>query len=373
VPAECFTGISAGLVRQWLIRNTVDLRFDLFPPGSFPSVLQEVVILSGRRQSFSDDAGLCEICEHSLHRSMSSTTHTIPPTRQPWTRYLLSRHEIQALEEAGDLADVWTLGQVAKFEVAAVTGANEYFSVDSVTMHAFDLGAWSTPLLPRIRHAPGLRYTLNDHQGTEQTGAKTHLLDFSSDRADPAQSRQASKYIELGVRDGLPDRYKCRIRSPWYRVPFIRSGPLMLSKRSHFYPRVILNEARVTTTDTIYRGSMIGFFDGRESDLTAGFHNSLTLLSAEIEGRSFGGGVLELVPSEVGRLLVPMVQGFGEELDRLDAVARSSAAGMENALIEETDLLLLKANIGLTPDLIERLNAGRQSLLRRRLDRNSAP
>jgi len=32
----------------------------------------------------------------------------------------------------------------------------------------------------------------------------------------------------------------------------------------------------------------------------------LTALSAELEGRHYGGGVLELVPSEIERLLVPL-------------------------------------------------------------------
>jgi hypothetical protein len=262
---------------------------------------------------------------------------------------------------------------VAKFEVAAVTGANDYFSVDSKTLVEFGMEEWSVPLLPRIRHAPGMRYTCSDHRLADESGAKTHLLDFSEARSDPIGNRNASRYLQIGVEQDLPLRYKCRIRSLWYRIPFIRSGPLMLSKRSHFYPRVILNDAGVVTTDTIYRGSMVGFFSGRESDFAAAFHNSVTLLSAEIEGRSFGGGVLELVPSEISRLRIPIIPGFGAELDRLDSVARSSCAGMEDHLIEETDLLLVKADIGLTSSLVEQLAAARRSLLRRRLERNSTP
>ncbi len=40
VPSECFTGVSARTVRRWLASNVEDLRVDLFPAGSFPSVLQ---------------------------------------------------------------------------------------------------------------------------------------------------------------------------------------------------------------------------------------------------------------------------------------------------------------------------------------------
>ncbi|MGQ0824219.1 MAG: Eco57I restriction-modification methylase domain-containing protein [Actinomycetota bacterium] len=368
VPAECFTGISAGVLRQWVVANATELRFDLFPPGSFPAVLQEVVVMSGRRSAPTAGARECEIYEHAR---AASTAHLIPPTPHPWTRYLLSKSEIEAFDEATHLADVWTLGNVAKFEVAAVTGANDYFSVDSCTLDEFELRPWSVPLLPRIRHAPGLRYADADHASAEAIGAKTHLLDFASNRPDPSAQPRPAAYLAVGEQAELPSRYKCRIRSPWYRVPLIRSGRLMMSKRSHFHPRVVLNDVGAMTTDTIYRGEMVGFFGGREDDLVAAFHNSLTLLSAEVEGRSFGGGVLELVPSEVARLLVPLPQQFGAELDRLDAIARG-AADDGAALIQETDLLLVKADIGVTPELLDRLRGGRESLMQRRLDRNAS-
>jgi adenine-specific DNA-methyltransferase len=372
IPAEFFTGISSGLVREWLIQNVSELCFDIFPPGSFPSVMQEVMIVSGQRKPMSLGDGDCVIFEHTDVHSKSVTRHRIPQNRHPWTRYLLAKNDLDAFIEASTLLGIRPLGEIAKFEVSAVTGANDYFSVDSQTLFQFELEKWSIPLLPRVRYAPGLRYTPLDHQLVDEGGAKTHLLDFSSNRPDPTESREASRYIGIGVGRGLPHRYKCRIRSPWYRVPFIRSEPLMMSKRSHRYPRVILNEAGAVTTDTIYRGSIIDGSDVSEADLTSVFHNSLTLLSAEMEGRSFGGGVLELVPSEIARLRIPIVPGFGEELDRLDAVARSSCAAVEDLLVEETDLLLLKADIGLTPHLLDRLAEGRRSLLRRRLERNTA-
>jgi hypothetical protein len=108
--------------------------------------------------------------------------------------------------------------------------------------------------------------------------------------------------------------------------------------------------------------------------LVAAFANSGTLLSAELEGRSFGGGVLELVPSEVARLRVPVVSGLAPELGRLDRLSRelqlASAEDAADSLIWETDLLLVKADVGVSPRLVEELCAARRVLLQRRLDRN---
>jgi adenine-specific DNA-methyltransferase len=374
VPAECFTGTSARVVRAWLSHWVDDLRVDLFPPGSFPTVLQEVVVLSGKKRGSHRnlEPSPISVNEYDIQGNRRSWVHYVDPDAKTWTRYLLNPAQLSALAEASGLPVIHHLGGIAKFEVAAVTGANEFFSVDQQTMDRYDLQPWAVPLLPRVRHAAGLRYSSTDHAATVAAGAKGMLLNFSADLPDPMGSERPSRYLAMGVSEELPLRYKCRIRQPWYRVPWIWPGRLMLSKRSHRYPRIILNEAEVVTTDTIYRGRIAEKFRNREDDIVAGFHNSLTLLTAEIEGRSFGGGVLELVPSEVGRLLLPLGEGFGVHLDHLDAVLRSQNQIAEDGeeLIRETNALLVKAQVGLTSDLMDALDEARMSLLKRRLDRN---
>jgi len=148
-----------------------------------------------------------------------------------------------------------------------------------------------------------------------------------------------------------------------------------MSKRSHRFPRLILNATDAVTTDTIYCGGVVAP-NTDPAALVAAFHNSGTLLSAELEGRTFGGGVLELVPSEVSRLSVPLARKVAEELPRLDALSRETAntpPAVQDSLIHETDLLLIKAGIGVTPSLADRLSEARHILLARRLARSAAP
>jgi adenine-specific DNA-methyltransferase len=95
------------------------------------------------------------------------------------------------------------------------------------------------------------------------------------------------------------------------------------------------------------------------------------MLSAEIEGRSFGGGVLELVPSEVGRLAVPFVSGAGLILDELSRLTGPSNGEITDALVDRTDELLLQhGKIGATQ--LDQLRSARRRLQRRRLDRSDA-
>ena len=374
LPTECFTGCSARAVREWLVGEVDDLSFDLFQPGSFPGVAQEVAVLSGRRAAQTGvpaRSRSVRIVEHGSGCDGSSASsrgwsYRPGPEDRSWTRSLLEPCHLQALDVACSLASVTRLDRVARLAVGTVTGANDFFCVDDETLANGALEPWARPLLARARHAPGLVVTADDHAGARAHGARTWLLDFDAEAPSPEDHPAANGYLEAGRRAGLAGRYKCRIREPWYRVPAIRRGSLLLSKRSHTYPRLLLNTAGVHTTDTIYRGDVLAGQTMSAGALVACFHCSLTLLTVELEGRSFGGGVLELVPSEISRLAVVRGSSLGGRLRGLDRVARSREP---EELVHATDALLMAS--GLLPgELVELLSEGHRALMGRRLHRS---
>jgi hypothetical protein len=98
------------------------------------------------------------------------------------------------------------------------------------------------------------------------------------------------------------------------------------------------------------------------------FHNSLTLLTSELEGRSFGGGVLELVPSEVGRLVVPNVKITSSEFSRINKFSMNSNDSGEE-LITETNKLIALNFPDISLSFFDSLESARQLLLSRRIER----
>lgn len=54
--------------------------------------------------------------------------------------------------------------------------------------------------------------------------------------------------------------------------------------------------------------------------------NSATLLSAEICGRSYGGGVLKIEPGEASKLLVPSLELIETRCEQLRAIAGKAQA-----------------------------------------------
>ena len=93
-------------------------------------------------------------------------------------------------------------------------------------------------------------------------------------------------------------------------------------KRAHDAPRLILNKLEAYTTDTAYRINAKGC---NPEKLIYCFLNALTALSAELEGRHYGGGVLELVPTEIEKLIVPLPSAIRPEIRKLDTLVRQSS------------------------------------------------
>lgn len=365
LPTEFLTGVSASAVRNWLLTNTTDLTIDLFKPGSFPSVLQEVLVLTGRKAGPQDNRGTVQFHDHN--GGTRSWAHTIEVGLGTWTSFLLDPFEYQALSAAQGIRAIQPVGSVARFSVSTVTGANAYFCVTGEDLDRHDLREWAIPMLPRARHARGLIFDAADEKALDQNGLPAWMISFAADRSSPEKHRRARTYLENGRSQGIDQRFKCRVRTPWYRVPVVPAGDLLLSKRSNRYPRVICNHAGVVTTDTIYRGQMLAGARVTADAFTAAFHNSLTLLSAEIEGRSFGGGVLELVPSEVSALRFPIIPAAGPELFRLDEVARQAADPED--LVAATDEMVAHLLPDLDPQILTALADARQTLMTRRLER----
>jgi hypothetical protein len=177
----------------------------------------------------------------------------------------------------------------------------------------------------RSEHCPGIIYDEAQHRANSTKGNPTNFIWIRD--ALPLLPPKVRDYIAFGEDQQLHTRYKCRIRTPWYTVPSVRSSRIGMLKRSHDTPKLILNEAGAYTTDTAYRITAKAGID--EARLVYCFGNALTALSAELEGRHYGGGVLELVPSEIEALQIVLPAALERvDLSGLDQAVRTQKASV---------------------------------------------
>ena len=238
-----------------------------------------------------------------------------------WTRALLDESTREFLDELTEHPDVHRFKDIAEVDVGIVTGANKYFLITDKMVDRYKLGKYVFPMFGRSEHCPGVIYDKKQHKANSSKGNPTNLVWFKNPSVE--RDRAVRNYIEVGKKQKLHLRFKCRTRTPWYSVPSVYSTKIGMLKRAHDTPRLILNRLGAYTTDTAYR---IRSQSVKAEQLVANFFNPLTALSAELEGRHYGGGVLELVPSEIERLAVPLTAKGAQDLKQLDRDIRKKPA-----------------------------------------------
>lgn len=252
-----------------------------------------------------------------------------------WMPVFLSISERGLLAELKARDDVKRFAEIASVDVGIVTGANKFFLVSDATVKEFALQKWAHPMFGRSDHVRGLVYSASDHEVNKEIGLPANFLWFEEEQIEKLPDN-VRRYLDSGLNEKLHTRFKCRTRRTWYKVPSVYSAPVAMLKRAHHYPRLVLNSADAYTTDTAYRIRPLGI---KPEALVLGFVNSLTCLTAEMEGRHYGGGVLELVPSEIERLLVPIIEATSADLKAADKRFRSATNNSE--FLRMQDVLVL--------------------------------
>lgn len=189
-------------------------------------------------------------------------------------------------------------------------------------------------------HLKGSRVGKADWQAMSISGDRVHLLNIKP--SGGRLSATLTRYIRLGEEKKVHTGYKCSIRNPWYEVPSVWTPDGFLFRQIYDFPRVVFNQANVTSTDTIHRLTAKA---AKPERVIANTYTWLTAASAEIEGRSYGGGVLELEPTEAERLLVPSKLNGALPLSECDRLTR---AGRINEVLEENARIVLMKHMDLS-------------------------
>ena len=250
-----------------------------------------------------------------------------------WTKAILDIDELKLIKRVIAHPNVRKFKDIAKVDVGIVTGANKYFLVDNETVKSYKLEVFAYPMFGRSQHCPGIIYDDAQHIENQRQGLPTNFLYIDAEYENLSAS--VKNYIELGEAEEYHKRYKCRIRKPWFKVPSVYSTEIGMLKRCHDAPRLIHNKVGAYTTDTAYRVSSTVT---SAENLVCSFLNPLTAITAELEGRFYGGGVLELVPSEIEKLYIPIIDGLKHNVDELN---QSIKDGQIERVIKQQGSLLL--------------------------------
>lgn len=260
---------------------------------------------------------------------------------EKWLKLFLTATEIEFMREVRLHPHVALLSRFARVDVGVVTGKNAWFVLRGSEVESLGLTGMTEPLVSRAAHFRGAAVSLADWRVLAAADERVHLVNIrlpDGGRLPPT----AAAYVAKGEADSVHLGYKCSIRKPWYHVPSLWNPDAFLFRQIHDFPRFVRNQVVATATDTIHRVTA----HGCDADaLVASTFTHLTAASAELVGRSYGGGVLELEPTEAERLLVPDVLDRAVPLAEADAMVR---AGRLPVLLQENDRRILQDALGLS-------------------------
>ncbi len=370
IPAELLQVSYAQQLREFLAHFYNKINIISFQKLVFPDIQQEVVLLLCEKNE--SDSHLIEHLElrdaSSLEKldvnRLKSPTKKIDFKSNKWTYYFLEQEEIDFLESIATKRKIPTIGDYANVEVGITTGANNYFTVPYSTVAFYQLEEFAKPMVGRSVQVNSIIFTKKDWQQNQQTEAKANLLVFPSKEKLNGNSG-AKCYIEYGESIGINKGYKTGIRDDWFVIPSIKLSDALFIRRNNLFPRLILNEANAYTTDTMHRVFVKATTD--KTAFIASFYNSLSLAFSEIVGRSYGGGVLELMPSETEQILLPYQVNNSELLETIDKMMREKKSIDDTLRI--TNQQILKDGYGFTDKEIELADSIWKKLSVRRLNR----
>lgn len=318
LPAELLSTNYAGPVRQFLLERFSSVELVTFETQIFPDAEADTVLVKASGW-LGEPAGVATLRQtrdattlDSLH---AGTTWSTKDPAARWTPLHIQDETVAAITELVPSGVFVPLQEIGDTTLGMVTGANKFFTLSPQRVR--ELGIPRRDLLrvspPGSSHLRGLALTNSAMTRLGQEGQATWLL-YPSKRPAP----ETRAYIDSGHATGVDTAYKCRVRKPWWRVPVLAPADLLLTYMNADTARLTTNQANARHLNSVHGVYLKPEFrDLAREVLPIASVNSMTLLSAELVGRSYGGGVLKLEPREADRWWVPSAETMTKHREAL--------------------------------------------------------
>ena len=277
-----------------------------------------------------------------------------------WTHHFLTSDELNFIDNLKK--KLKTVNDYSESKPGIVTGANKYFIIDKETENKYNLSKYTKSIIQKGLFVNGsVIFSDEDIKKLEEEKRPTKLLQLND---NDKISKKLREYLDVGELEELPKRHKCGIRNNWYVIPNISEKPdAFFFKRSHLYPKLLKNNSDALVTDSAYKVGMRNGYD--LNSFIYSFYNTLTLLLSELDGRYYGGGVLELIPSEFKKLSIPYNVVSNTQFDNFTTNFENKS-NIEQ-ILSQNDLNILNPTLGINNEDLLKLTEIRNKLKRKRL------
>lgn len=368
LPSELLQVKFSQIIRSYLISNFERVEIFTFDELLFKQIGQDTVVLICFKKHNDKGQYFVQIKNRSQlkEKSFSLCSHiSLSNSSIKWTNHILNSDEIELMNNIKKSLN--SINYYCESKPGIVTAANDYFIIDKKLEKEYELKQYTTPIIKKGFFVNGsIVFNKSDFEQLELSAKPSKLINFN-EIPFYNLSDKAKDYILLGRNQNIHNRYKCTIREKWYNIPNIGTPPDgFFFKRCHFYPKLLINEAKVLVTDSAYKINMRDNYSIQ--NLVYSFYNSLTLAFAEMNGRYYGGGVLELTPSEFKALPIPYTNISTQEFD----IFRNSFESKDLIadVLKKFDKEILATVLNISEETVSRIQKIYKKLIDKRFRKN---
>lgn len=366
LPMEFLQVQYAEKLRKYLEDKFNTIHIISFKNSIFPDIEQDVCLVYMTNSNKKIPYILYEIFEspNCTTPLFSNSIKKSKPLRK-WSNAVLSDKDISLLKDKS--ANYKMIKNMGVSAPGIVTGGNKFFIITEESVKKYNCEKLVIPILQKSSYISENTIIVDELvlEKLKSNKKPVYLLDLAKieEKNIPMKLKEYLDWAaEQKVGDiELKDRYKCTNRKPWYGVPIVNKGDVIFFKRYDLVPRVYINRANVHTTDAGYHIRLDAKWD--KDSFVFCFYNSLTLAQCEYQGRYYGGGVNELVPSEFKELTIPYRKIKKEDVNKLNNMF------IKNTELDEIVEFVNSKTIAedMNENLVEQIENVRKLLIQRRL------
>lgn len=354
IPSDLLQLDYAKKVQDWITKNLDNTLIIGFDELVFPNIQQDVVLLLGEKNQNAKQGRLGLISVKNTHELKFNLWEKFVDSKNltnskelDWDLQYLSDSQISTIKKVSTNQNVLSFGEIADLRIGIVTGANKFFCLDKDQLkdlgirRGYNKGLRVRKMIGSGIDVDGIEYSHINHERNHSKNQSTSLLEFNSSFERVKLTEKIQDYLLAGESLEYHERNQLKRRNPWYSSEHVLTTQIGMYKRSHDYCKLFFKPDDIFSTDTVYR---VWIKELYADEITAkqfvfNFVNSLTYLFCEMQGRSYGGGVLELTPKEIRTLKLPMYKCTNEQFSKLDLMFKQKES-IEN-ILDYTDEIIL--------------------------------
>ena len=359
LPSEILQVKYAKEIKNYIIKMFQKVEIYTFSDLMFECKGQNTIVLIGYKKHSEEGIYYTHISNIKQEINKNITlikNETIQTLDIKWTHHILDCEDLKFLNNIRE--SIQRVENYCISKPGIVTAANSFFIIDSDTEENYKWEKYTKPILQKSTFIQnGIIFSYSDYKQLSIAGKPIKLICLNEKDIDKLNKKN-KEYLLIGENLNIQNRYKCKIRDHWSIIPNISDPPEgFFFKRSHLFPKLVKNEANVLATDSAYNIQMLDKYN--INSFIFSFYNSLTFVFSELEGRYYGGGVLELTPNEFKKLPIPYLNITNSDFKDLSFRFKNCMNIKE--ILNYTDFLLL-SKIGLNREGILKIQNLRNML-----------